>query len=101
MKHLTIPVLLAGSLIALSTTEAGAVVCAHEVVHAGCVVAGGAAVVTTAPVVTAPVVRSARGACRAASARCSAQGVVTGHDASGCPVNDTRQRPRPRSGERA
>ena len=99
MKHLTIPVLLAGSLIALNTTEAGAV-CAHEVVHADCVVAGGAAVVTTAPVVTAPV-RPARGACRAASARCSAQGVVTGHDASGCPVNDTRQRPRPRSGERA
>jgi hypothetical protein len=57
MKHLMIPVLLAGSLIALSTMEAGA--------------------------------------------RCSAQGVLTGHDASGCPVNDPRQRPRLRSGERA
>jgi hypothetical protein len=55
MKHLTVPVLLAGSLIALSTMEAGAVVCAHGVVHAGCVAAGGAAVETTAPVVTAPV----------------------------------------------
>ena len=56
MKHLMIPVLLAGSLIALSTMEAGAVVCAHGVVHTGCVAAGGAAVETTAPVVTAPVV---------------------------------------------
>jgi hypothetical protein len=54
MKHLTIPVLLAGSL-TLSTMEAGAVVCAHGVVHAGCVAAG-AAVETTASVVTAPVV---------------------------------------------
>jgi hypothetical protein len=59
MKHLTIPVLLAGSLIALSTMEASAVVCAYRVVHAGCVSDGGAAVVTTAPVVTAPVVRPA------------------------------------------
>jgi hypothetical protein len=57
MKHLMIPLLLAGSLIALSTMEAGAVVCARGVVRAGCVAAGGAAVVTTAPVVTAPVVR--------------------------------------------
>jgi len=89
MKHLTIPLLLAGSLIALSTMEAGAVFCARGVVRAGCVAAGGAAVVTTAPVVTAP------------GARCSAQGVLTGHDASGCPVHDTRQRPRLRSGERA
>jgi hypothetical protein len=40
MKHLTIPVLLAESLIALSAMEAGAVVCAHGVVHAGCVAAG-------------------------------------------------------------
>ena len=56
MKHLMIPVLLAGSLIALSTMEAGAVVCARGVVRAGCVAAGGAAVVTTAQ---APVVRSA------------------------------------------
>jgi len=41
MKHLMIPVLLAGSLIALSTMEAGAVVCARGVVRAGCVAAGG------------------------------------------------------------
>jgi hypothetical protein len=53
--HLMIAVLLAGSLIALSTMEAGAVVCARGVVRAGCVAADGAAVVTTAPVVTAPV----------------------------------------------
>jgi hypothetical protein len=58
IKYLTIPVLRAGSLIALSTMEAGAFVCAHRVVHASCVAAGGAAVVTTAPV-TAPVVRPA------------------------------------------
>ena len=59
MKHLAIPLLLAGSLIALSTMEAGAVFCARGVVRAGCVAAGGAAVVTTALVVTAPVVRPA------------------------------------------
>jgi len=57
MKHLMIPVLLAGSLIALSTMEAGAVVCARGVVRAGCVAAGGGAAVVRAPVVTAPVVR--------------------------------------------
>jgi len=96
MKHLTIPLLLAGSLIALSTMEAGAVFCARGVVRAGCVAAGGAAVVTTAP--RRP---SCRCGCRAAGACCSAQGVLTGHDASGCPVHDTRQRPRLRSGERA
>ena len=56
MRHLMIPVLLAGSLIALSAMEAGAVVCARGVVRADCAAAGGAAVVTTAPVVTAPVV---------------------------------------------
>jgi hypothetical protein len=94
MKHMMIPVLLAASLIALSTMEAGAVVCARGVVRAGCVAAGGAAVVTTAPVVTAPVIRPV-------GAVVAAQGVPTGHDASGCPVNDTRQRPRLRSGERA
>jgi hypothetical protein len=37
--------LLAGSFIALSTMEASAVVCARGVVRAGCVAAGGAAVV--------------------------------------------------------
>ena len=57
MKHLTIPVLLAGSLIAFSTMEAGAVVCARGVVRAGCVAAGGGAAVVRAPVMTAPVVR--------------------------------------------
>jgi hypothetical protein len=53
MKHLIIPILLAGSFIALSTMEASAVVCARGVVRAGCVGAGGAAVVR------APVVRPA------------------------------------------
>ena len=56
MKHLTIPLLLAGSLIALSTMEAGAVCCARGVVRAGCVAAGGAAVVAR-PVVR-PVARN-------------------------------------------
>jgi hypothetical protein len=45
MRHLFIPLLLAGSFIALSTMEASAVVCARGVVRAGCVAAGGAAVV--------------------------------------------------------
>ncbi len=45
MKRLIIPVLFAGSFIALSTMEASAVVCARGVVRAGCVAAGGAAVV--------------------------------------------------------
>jgi hypothetical protein len=54
MKRLMIPVLLAASFIALSTMEASAVVCARGVVRAGCVAAGGAAVVAR------PVVRPAR-----------------------------------------
>ena len=54
MKYLTISLLLAGSFIALSTMEASAVVCARGVVRAGCVAAGGAAVVAR------PVVRPAR-----------------------------------------
>jgi hypothetical protein len=45
MKHLIIPLLLAGSFIALSTVESSAVVCARGVYRAGCVAAGGAAVV--------------------------------------------------------
>jgi hypothetical protein len=45
MKRLIIPMLLAGSFIALSTMEASAVVCARGVYRAGCVSAGGAAVV--------------------------------------------------------
>ncbi len=59
MKHLMIPLLLAGSFIALSTMEASAVVCARGVVRAGCVAAGGAAVVAR------PVVRPATGVVRA------------------------------------
>ena len=52
MKHQIIPLLLAGSVIAVSTMEANAVVCARGVVRAGCVAAGGgAAVVVAAPVV--------------------------------------------------
>ena len=45
MKHLIIPLSLAAGFIALSTMEASAVVCARGVVRAGCVAAGGAAVV--------------------------------------------------------
>ena len=55
MKHLIIPLLLAGSFVALSTVEASAVVCARGVVRAGCVAAGGAAVVAR------PVVRPVAG----------------------------------------
>ncbi len=53
MKHLMIPLFIAGAFIALSTMEASAVVCARGVVRAGCVAAGGAAVVAR------PVVRPA------------------------------------------
>jgi hypothetical protein len=45
MKHLIIPLLLIGGFVALTTTEANAVVCAAGVVRAGCVSAHGAAVV--------------------------------------------------------
>jgi hypothetical protein len=55
MKRLIIPVLLAAGFIALSSMEASAVVCARGVVRAGCVAAGGAAVVAR-PVVR-PVAR--------------------------------------------
>jgi hypothetical protein len=61
MKHLMIPVLLAASLIALSTMEANAVVCARGVVRAGCVTAGGAAVVRTPVVHPAGTVVAPRG----------------------------------------
>jgi hypothetical protein len=57
MKHLIIPLLLAGGFIALSNMEASAVVCARGVVRAGCVAAGGATV--GAAVVARPVVRPA------------------------------------------
>jgi hypothetical protein len=55
MKHMIISVILVGGFIALSTMEASAVVCARGVVRAGCVAAGGAAVVAR-PVVR-PVAR--------------------------------------------
>jgi hypothetical protein len=55
MNHLIIPLLLIGGFVALTTTEANAVVCARGVYRAGCVSAGGAAVVAR-PVVR-PVVR--------------------------------------------
>jgi hypothetical protein len=55
MKYLILPLLLAGSFMALSTMEASAVVCARGVV--GCVAAGGATV--GAAVVARPVVHPA------------------------------------------
>jgi hypothetical protein len=57
MKHLMISLSLAAGLVALSTMEASAIVCARGVVRAGCVAAGGAVVVATPvvrPVVVAP-----------------------------------------------
>ena len=57
MRHLIIPLLLAGSFMAFSTMEASAVVCARGVVRAGCVAAGGATV--GAAGVARPVVRPA------------------------------------------
>ena len=61
MKHLIISLLLLGGVIALSTSEASAVVCARGVVRAGCVGAGGGAVVVRHPavVVAHPVARPA------------------------------------------
>jgi hypothetical protein len=61
MRHLIIPLLLAGSFMAFSTMEASAVVCARGVVRAGCVAAGGATVgaAVGAAVVARPVVRPA------------------------------------------
>jgi len=44
MKHLMISQLLAAGFVALSTMDAGAVVCARGVYRAGCVGAGGAVV---------------------------------------------------------
>jgi hypothetical protein len=60
MKYLIISLLLAGGFIALSTIDASAVVCARGVVRAGCVAAGGAAVVAR-PVVRPAVVVAPRG----------------------------------------
>jgi hypothetical protein len=45
MKHVLIALILLGGVIALSATEASAVVCARGVYRAGCVGAGGAVVV--------------------------------------------------------
>jgi len=56
MKCLIIPLSLAAGFIAMSTMEASAVVCARGVVRAGCVAAGGAAVVVGRPVARAVVV---------------------------------------------
>jgi hypothetical protein len=57
MKRLIVPLLLVGGFVALTTTEASAVVCAAGVHREGCVGAGGAAVVAR-PVVR-PVARAA------------------------------------------
>jgi hypothetical protein len=57
MKNLIIPLLLMGGFVALTTTEANAVVCARGVYRAGCVSTGGVAVVArpvARPVVVAP-----------------------------------------------
>jgi hypothetical protein len=51
MKHLMISLLLAAGFVALSTMDAGAVVCARGVYRAGCVGAGGAVVARRAVVV--------------------------------------------------
>jgi len=45
MKHVIVSLLLLAGFTALSTLEASAVVCARGVYRAGCVAAGGAAVV--------------------------------------------------------
>src|SRR5712664_365599 len=88
MKYLTISLLLAGGFVALSTMEASAVVCARGVYRAGCVAAGGAAVVAR-PVDLAPCVRvdiqrrSGWGGCSAfAVGRASASG-LQGHCKNG------------------
>ena len=64
MKHLIIPLLLAGGFVGLSTMEASAVVCARGVVRAGCVAAGGTAVVVRRPVARAVVVAPRRAVVR-------------------------------------
>jgi hypothetical protein len=62
MKRVIISLLLLGGFTALSTMEASAVVCARGVYRAGCVAAGGAAVVRAPVVVRRPVVAPRRGA---------------------------------------
>jgi hypothetical protein len=64
MKHLIIAVFLLGSFVALSATEASAVVCARGVYRAGCVGAGGAVAVARRPVARAAVVAPRRVAVR-------------------------------------
>lgn len=57
MQKLILPLLFAGSLVAMSTIEASAVVCARGVYRAGCVGPGGAVAVrrpVVRPVVVAP-----------------------------------------------
>jgi hypothetical protein len=49
MKHVIMSLLLLGSVVILSTTEASALVCARGVYRAGCVGAGGGAVVVRHP----------------------------------------------------
>jgi len=58
MKRVIISMLLLGGFAALSTMEAGAVVCARGVYRAGCVATGGA-VVATGVVLRHPVGRAA------------------------------------------
>ena len=53
MKHMIISLLLLGGVVALSTMEASAIVCAHGAYRAGCVGAGGGAVVVRRPVAVA------------------------------------------------
>jgi hypothetical protein len=50
MKHVLISLILLGGVITLTATEASAVVCARGVYRAGCVGAGGGAVVVRHPV---------------------------------------------------
>jgi hypothetical protein len=64
MKHLIIPLLLIGGFVALTTAEANAVVCARGVHRAGCVGAGGAAVVARPVVHRGAVVVAPRAAVR-------------------------------------
>jgi hypothetical protein len=57
MKHIIVPLLLAGGFIALSTMEASAVVCARGVYRAGCAGPRGTVAVgrpVARPVVVAP-----------------------------------------------
>lgn len=61
MKYLTIALMLAGVVVALSPMDANAVVCARGVYRAGCVATGGAVVVRRPVVRPAVVVGPRRG----------------------------------------